>query len=451
MIKHLLAASLIAGAAFGAMADEHDTMYLIKGDHVVGRYNIDEVDYASFTLPEGVTNDNFKATIDQIGKNTVTYTISTVNPNIAYAHNILDYPTLDYMAQNYTGEFFDELSEEQQVYVMQTTLMSNGFMGIGTQSYTQRDFELYGNIRLNVTPGTRYYLCTWEIDPVTTEPLETFTYEEFFTEKAGVSSASLSVDYVGFVTTTEGEPCALFKFDGDSNIKYVTTVWGSKSAMDSYIEFYGLDYLMGVFGQNFTIEDLQAPSVVAPDYTESMWPAYDSGEYVLFVRGYDYDGDIVDLRVDAVVENTQEAEGPKIEIYSKSKSEGKVSINFEISPSNVEEAYVRMVGENFLDDRLNMGYSIEDVAMGGDAIDITSDINTLGEYTFTSNEVEEEWKAILIYAKSKEGLSTTLRVCFFPDAVSEWSIYDPVYKAPLRKIMRPAKFIDKRNPTISKK
>lgn len=49
MIKRiLLAMMLVAGMADISMAQEN--MYLIKGNQVVAKYNVDDVDYVSFSL-----------------------------------------------------------------------------------------------------------------------------------------------------------------------------------------------------------------------------------------------------------------------------------------------------------------------------------------------------------------------------------------------------------------
>lgn len=53
MKKYILLTAL-AAMAFAGSAQQ--TMYLIKGDKVVGKYNVADIDYASFTLPEGVTD-----------------------------------------------------------------------------------------------------------------------------------------------------------------------------------------------------------------------------------------------------------------------------------------------------------------------------------------------------------------------------------------------------------
>lgn len=52
MFKKILVPALVAACALGSVAEE--TLYLIKGDHVVAKYNVEDVDYAAFALPEGV-------------------------------------------------------------------------------------------------------------------------------------------------------------------------------------------------------------------------------------------------------------------------------------------------------------------------------------------------------------------------------------------------------------
>lgn len=53
MKKYILLTALAAVALAGSA---QETMYLIKGNQVVAKYNVADVDYASFKLPEGVTD-----------------------------------------------------------------------------------------------------------------------------------------------------------------------------------------------------------------------------------------------------------------------------------------------------------------------------------------------------------------------------------------------------------
>ena len=53
MKKYILLTALAAVALAGSA---QETMYLIKGNQVVAKYNVADVDYAAFKLPEGVTD-----------------------------------------------------------------------------------------------------------------------------------------------------------------------------------------------------------------------------------------------------------------------------------------------------------------------------------------------------------------------------------------------------------
>ena len=77
--------------------------------------------------------------------------------------------------------------------------------------------------------------------------------------------------------------------------------------------------------------------------------------------------------------------------------------------------------ENDCDDRLNEGYTLPELAAGGDAVDITAKINTEGEYTYINNEVPERWNSLLIMAKNNDGTTIT-RVNFWAATDTEWDI-----------------------------
>ncbi|MDE7141407.1 MAG: hypothetical protein K2O33_00745, partial [Muribaculaceae bacterium] len=67
-----------------------------------------------------------------------------------------------------------------------------------------------------------------------------------------------------------------------------------------------------------------------------------------------------------------------------------------------------------------------EIASRSSAIDITNEINTMGEYTFTQAITSEQWQTLLIYAKDKDGNRTICRINFdmWPD--SQWDIQNPV-------------------------
>ena len=55
MFKKIFVAAMAATLALGSFAQ--DKMYLIKGNQVVAKYNVADVDYVAFELPEGVTDN----------------------------------------------------------------------------------------------------------------------------------------------------------------------------------------------------------------------------------------------------------------------------------------------------------------------------------------------------------------------------------------------------------
>lgn len=449
MKKNIFMAAALAFAALSVSAQD-DTMYLVKGDRVVGKYNVDAVDYITFKLPDDVHNENLWLTVDNVGKNTVTYTVNAITSTTAYAHNLLSYYEVNYLAMDTFGDMLDNLSEEEQTMCIKQTLATNAFIGQGTQTIKQTDFEQWDKAeyaRFSVTPGTKYYLCAWEVNPETQEPLDAFVYQTL--ETLPSEEVDLGLDIQFKRNNSEG---LAFTFTGSENILYVRTCWGMADMMEAYEQAYGRDFLMGTFGQNWTLAFLGGYGDFQPDIENATWPAYDPGEYVMYADAYDAQGNVQHFKQTYTYETGEVSEGPTITIFSKDKGvkdgKGFVKVNFEVSPSNVEEAYVRMATEDFVDDTVNEGETLAEIARGGDATDITNAINTMGEYTFESNDVPESWMSILIYAKDKDGGKTVQRLNFNTLEGSEWAIPYPVH-AP--KALTPVKKIkSKRNPAIAR-
>lgn len=436
----MAAATCLCGAA---QETDNQNMYLIKGDRVVGRYDVDAVDYVTFKKPEGIQESNLWLSVDNVTKNTVTYTVNTIAPTITYAHGFVSYYDVNYLAMDEFGDFFENLEEADQVSLLQTILPYCAYLGVGTETVTRTDFEPDGFSRIVLTPGTPFFLCAWEVDPATQKPYETFVYQEFSTEAPGEFAGNFDVTFKR--QNSEG---LAFDISGSSDILYITTAFGEKNMMDLYVEYYGEDFLFGTFGQTFTLDVLQGENEIGDGIEAATWPAYETGDYVLMVRAYDANGDMKAVNCEAHYEG-ETAAGPEITIFSKSKGDGKVSVNFEVSPNKVSEAYVRMLLENTVEDRLNSGWELWEIASGGDAIDIYDDIRNYGEYTFKADGIDDQWHTLLIYARDMDGNRTTLRINFNMLEDSNWSIYEPVYNAPARRAI--ARIASKsRKPTLDK-
>ena len=425
-IYALAAAALLAAPSLNSLAQEPENLYLVKDNHVVGKYDAKAVDYITFDLPEEVNDNPLWLTVDNVGKNTVTYTINTQNSEVAYAHGIVSYYEANLIALSYYDSELKDLEEGTFNIIMQMCLQSNGYLGMGTSTYTQTDYADDGTgsssyvSRFSVKPGTRYYLAVWEVDPITQNPKDYVDTIEFTTLAPGESPYKVEVDFLGQV-----DDALEFDFTGTSeDLLYITTAYGAKSTIESFVAFYGLNYLFGTFGQSFTLQEL---------LDDARWPAYDAGEYVLYCRGVDANGDIYDADPVYGTATADESEGPVINIINKSKGNNHAMIQFEITPSNVLDAYLFVGSENAVDDKLNQNYTLWEIAASATSRDITNQINTVGEYVF-DEDLTEQWTTILIAAQDKEGNRSICRINFYPDDDSYWSIVNPAKAPRLNKV-----------------
>lgn len=444
MKKNILMVAAVGIAATFQLSAQ-DTMYLVKGDRVVGKYNVEDVEYVTFDLPDGVHDENLWITANNAGKNTLSYSVGTTSDNVAYAHGIVSYYQANLIAMGEIGESFENLSDEDKVAVLQALIPYDAYLGKGTQTYNMTHGAADGTgSYFTVLPNTPYYACAWEVDPTTEEPKETFAYTEIKTQAPGQSSYHFDVTFV-----EQNEYGLQYKFEGDPEIVNVYTFYGLKENLDIFNQMYGLDFMFGTWGALYTLDLLNGEGELYPGVSNSIWSVYDAGEYSLYARAIDVNGDIIDkvITVEAVGE---EKEGPQINIFSKSKGNGSVSVNFEITPSNVEEAYVRLLPENDCDDKINDQYTLWEIVAHSSAIDVTSDINRFGEYTFTTSDFDTGlWQTILIGAKDSDGNTTVLRLDFNNLEGSEWNERNPVYGAPAKKAAVAKKFTD--SPVISRK
>ncbi len=444
MKKNILMAAAVGLAATFQLSAQ-DTMYLVKGDRVVGKYNVEDVEYVTFNLPDGVHDENLWITANNAGKNTLSYSVGTTSDNVAYAHGIISYYQANLIAMGEIGDSFDNLSDEDKVAVLQALIPYDAYFGKGTQTHNMTHGAADGTgSKFTVLPNTLYYACAWEVDPTTQEPMDTFTFSEIKTQAPGQSSYNFDVTFV-----EQNEYGLQYKFEGDPEIVNVYTFYGLKENLDIFNQMYGLDFTFGTWGALYTLDLLNGEGELYPGVSNSIWPVYDAGEYSLYARAIDVNGDIID-RVVTIEAVGEEKEGPQINIFSKSKGNGSVSVNFEITPSNVEEAYVRLMTENDCDDKLNDGYTLWEIAANSAALDVTSEINKWGEYTFTTSDFDkDQWQSILIGAKDEDGNTTVLRLSFNDYEDTEWAEFKPVAGAPAKKAAVAKKFTD--SPVISRK
>lgn len=412
MIRKLFSIILLATVAVSAMAQE--TIYLIKNNQVVAKYGADEVDCVSFTLPQGVSEDKLIITPGEQGKNSLTYSIRTTSAQEPYVHNYVLESTLSNLLLSYYGHDINEASREE-IEALVKQLLYKGFISTGSHSFTFTDGASDGQGEFEVLAGQRYIIAAADLNDNADDLGEHVYYTTVQTKAPGKCAGNVSVSYVG-LTEANG---ARFDVKATDDITRIYTLYGLKSNLDYFIQVYGIEYCMTTFAGYFK------PEVLEND-TDG-WIVKDEGDYSIYVMGIDAEGNWTDVQSTTVYIKPAVAEivGPKINILSKEKGNGSVKVNFEITPSNVDEAYVRLMSENDFDDRLNDGYTLAEIASGGDAIDITGDIRTMGEYTYTNNNLVEQWTSLVIMAKNADGCNVTC-LNFFPEEGSgtEWEIIE---------------------------
>lgn len=401
---------------FVASICAQDQIYLIKGNKVVAKYASTDVDYVSFKLPEGVTEDPFEMAIEETGKNYVKYSIKPTQKDRYYVHTMVEENFIDYLLQEYFETTLEEVDDATLTSCLNIFLYSYGLLGKGDMVFNYKDGEMIDeDYSLTVLAGQKYYVIACYLNDAADDLEGTTMYATTKTETAGVSNETLTVAYTGL--NEDGE--ATFKFDMSQGVRTIFTMYGYKEVLDYFIAAYGYEYTIFLYGEQWTPEELAN--------NPYGWYVEDKAEYSMYALGIDANGDWVKAETHPFIEPIEQTvEGPKINIFSKSKDNGSVSVNFEITPSNVSEAYVRLLGESACDDKLNQGYNLAEVAAMSDAIDITSNINSAGEYTYKNSAVPTGWQTLLIMAKNADGTTVT-RINFNAYlADSEWDLNENI-------------------------
>ena len=424
---------------FVASICAQDQIYLIKGNKVVAKYASSDVDYVSFKLPEGVTEDPFELAIEETGKNYVKYSVKPTDSDRYYAHTMVQESLVDYILQEYFETTLAEADDATLASALNICLYSYGLIGKGEMVFNYKDGEMIDeDYSLSVIANQPYFVIACYLNDAMDDLEGTAMYLQTKTEPAGVSNETLTVTYTGL--NEDGE--ATFKFDASEGIRTIFTMYGYKEVLDYFIAEFGYEYTIFLFGEQWTPEEINS--------NPYGWIVEDKAEYSMYALGIDANGDWVKAETHQLIEPLEETvEGPQINIFSKSKDNGAVSVNFEITPSNVSEAYVRLLEESVCDNKLNQGYNLAEVASMADAIDITSTINSAGEYTYKNSAVPTGWQTLLIMAKNADGTTVT-RINFNAHlADSEWDLNEniPIKPASAPRLEIPAGKV----PTVSAK
>lgn len=420
MKKFILGALLATAAAAPATAQQN--MYLVKDNHLVAKYDVDAVDYVAFTLPDDVSDAPLWVEVGNVGKNTVSYSVKVIDPAAYYVHALASYHVLNNYAMSYYSSTFDDLPAGTQKLLLERFLNFEGaYLGAGNQTYTMIDFEDdgtgYGDYvsRFSVRAGNDYFVVAAPYDAqADVLDTENMVIQKVSTPAPGKTSLPLSVKYLG----DEGGVLN-FDFTGTSaELKYVLVMVLPTSSLDFYRSYYGYDdeYMINAWGTAWPVATLMEGA---------KWEAYESGNYTMVARGVDGNGDIVDATCSGDFTAPNAGTGPEITIFSKSKDNNTLVLNFEVNPSNVEECYYYIDTENNVDDAVNDGWALYEIASRSTAVDVTSQINSAGEYTINQEITSEQWQSLLIYAKDADGGRTVCRVNFNMDPDTRWSIENP--------------------------
>ncbi len=400
MKKKVFTLALMLGAAvLGMNAQEH--VYLIKDNKVVAKYPVGSVDYLSFRLPEGVTEGSCIAPVAvETGKNYLKYSVKPDDSSQYYGHGFFQSQLLDALLRKYYQTSIDKVDEATLKQVIKMLLSNYGYLDHGSNVFTIKDGDNDGyGTDFFVPGGQDFYVATVNITSVDSQGGEMgddVSLIKMTTQKPGESKESLTVEYTGL--NANGE--ATYSITPGSGIKTLYTLLAKKNQLDEYTTLYGYDYVMFSLAMPVTADDWK-------QYGDQMaWELDDENDYVMSVLGIDAGGDWVKASDEQhIVANSDKC--PKVSILSKEAGNGSVNVKFEITPSNVSAAHVRLMKENDVADELNRDKTLDRIAVEGDAADIKGAINTAGEYTFSREGIERGWYSLLVSATDENGTVVT--------------------------------------------
>ena len=358
MRKKIITTAILLGATVLSM-NAQNNVYLMKGDKIVAQYAIDDIDYLSFKRPEGEIEGTVALTAVETGKNFLKYNVKTAEKDQYYGHGFFQSQTIDRMLRTYYDTNINEVDDATLKKVIKSLLANYGFLDKGNKTYTIKNGDNDGNGTDYFIPGGQdFYVATVNITNVD--------------EQGGTMGDEISV------------------------IKMTTNVMFS-------------------FGSPITAQDWNTYG------SQAAWGLDDENDYVMSVLGIDADGDWVKAKDEQhiVISNDK---CPKVNVLSKEASDGNVKVTFEITPSNVSAAHVRLMPDNDVVDELNQNKTLDQIAVEGDATDIKADINYYGEYTFSKEDVERGWYSLLISGTDENGTNVTRLIFHTHLENAEWEI-----------------------------
>ncbi len=390
-------------SAMTATTYAQETLYLMKGDKTVATYKTDEIDYVTFHRPaEEPQTSAFTITPKGEGKNYLSFRIAAQDENQSYLYSWIPKCQVEYVLK----QLYNQTTETADAATLQNVLcklVGYGYVVTkGSQTCTVKNGETDADdTQMFVAPGQSYYIVAVDVDDDYNLGTD-FTYVTMKTADPEQSSESLSVAYGGL--NSDGN--AMFQINPSSGIKTFYTVFGGDKKLQELAATMGYAELLVSLGNYFTPAEWN-------EYSEEdrAWEIDGENDYSLYVLAVDAQGDTLIAQCTEHIQGENTYDTPKIDILSKQAADGEVKVCFEISPSNVSNATVRLMKEDEVSNELNAGKTLVDLATSDEATNITSEINTAGEYTFNQSDLSRGWYTLLVSATNGEG-STVMQASF---------------------------------------
>lgn len=399
-------------------AAAQNNLYLMKDGQVVDSFKVSDGDYVAFKRPASTPAKQTVALEGvSTGKNFIQYKVTTATADQYYAHAFFQGSTLDKILQYYYGVKIEEADETTLKAALRPLVQYYGYTDKGTLTYTITNGENDGKYTDFFIPaGQDFYVVANDLTSVdeqggTAKLGDELSVVKLTTLEAGTSTETVAVEYAGLNDDLE----AMYNITPSSGIVTLYTMLAKKKQLDQNTSIYGFDKVF--FGG--------AEAWTATDWTkygdQQAWELDGEDDYVMTVLGIDGNGDWVKATCAQHIATAAD-NCPKVNILSKEAADGSVTIKYEITPSNVTAAHVRLMKENDVSNARNNGETLDQIAVGGDAEDITATINTEGEATFSKTDIARGWYELLISATDANGTNVT-EACFHSHLTNaEWEI-----------------------------
>ncbi len=381
--------------ALTATAFAQEKLYLMKGDKAVASYNTDEIDYVTFHRPANVQPQAaFTITPKSAGKTFLSFRVTAKDEAQTYAASWVPACQVDYMLQYIYGKNLETTDSATLQTVLRRLVLTSATTAKGSQTFTISNGKtLDSGVQPVIAPGQDYFVAAVDVDEDYNIGTDLY-YATMHTSDPDQSKETVSVAYKGL--NSDGN--AMFDIVASSGIKTFYAVFGSDKSLQQYVGTLGYDGALITLGYSFTPEEWN-------EYSDEdrAWEIDGEDDYSLYVLAVDANGDTLMAQTTEHIQGENAYGTPKIEILSKEAANGNVKVNFEITPSNVSKATVRLMKENDVSDALNEGKTLLDLAYDAEATDITSAINSAGEYTFSQSDIARGWYTLLVCGTNDKG------------------------------------------------